>query len=62
MAIPDKDVVLNLAAGRVEMHVHDLAITDYFTLPNAAADGGPPGPNLGEVDATVSFDVSWNSW
>src|SRR5262245_5065470 len=32
---------------------------DYFNFPNAAADGGPPGPGLGEVDASVSFDVVW---
>jgi hypothetical protein len=41
------------------MHVQNLELEDYFNLPNAAADGDPPGPALGEVDATVSFDVVW---
>jgi len=35
------------------MHVQDLAVEDYFKLPNALADGP-------EVDATVSFDVVWS--
>jgi hypothetical protein len=56
-AIPDGDVqVNNLGAGRAEMHVHDLAVTDYFNKANAFADGGL----LGEADATVSFDVVWS--
>jgi hypothetical protein len=59
-AIPDRDVKVNFAAGKAEMHVRDLLLEDYFNLPNAAADGGPPGPGLGEVDATVSFDVVWD--
>jgi hypothetical protein len=41
------------------MHVHNLVLEDYFNLLNAAAEGGPPGPGLGEADATVSFDVVW---
>ncbi len=43
------------------MHVRDLEMEDYFNFPNAAADGQPgfPGGGLGELDATVSFDVVW---
>jgi hypothetical protein len=46
-------VQVNFAAGKAEMHVHDLPMDDYFKLPNALADGP-------EVDATVSFDVVWS--
>jgi len=60
VAVPDSAVKVNFAAGRAEMHVHNLEMEDYFNLPNAAADGDPPGPALGEVDATVSIDVVWN--
>jgi hypothetical protein len=35
------------------MHVRDLAMDDYFKLPNALADGP-------EVDAIASFDVVWS--
>jgi hypothetical protein len=35
------------------MHVSNLAMDDYFKLPNALADGP-------EVDATASFDVVWS--
>jgi hypothetical protein len=35
------------------MHVQNLAVEDYFKLPNALANGP-------EVDATVSFDVVWS--
>jgi hypothetical protein len=35
------------------MHVSNLAMEDYFKLPNALADGP-------EVDATASFDVVWS--
>jgi hypothetical protein len=52
VAIPDQDVKVNFAAGRAEMHVHDLAVEDYFTFPNSSIPGN-------EVDATVSFDVVW---
>ena len=53
-AIPDSDVqVSNLLAGRAEMHVHNLAVEDYFDIANASAVGP-------EVDALVSFDVVWD--
>jgi hypothetical protein len=45
-------VKVNFAAGKAEMHLHDLPMDDYFNLPNALADGP-------EVDVTVSFDVAW---
>src|SRR5262245_24347316 len=50
--LPDQDVKVNFGAGRAEMHVHDLAVEDYFTFPNASIPGD-------EVDAAVSFDVVW---
>jgi hypothetical protein len=53
VAIPDSDVQVHLGAARAEMHVRNLAVEDYFNLPNALADGP-------EVDATVSFDVIWS--
>src|SRR5262249_59316317 len=53
-AIANEDVrVSNLLAGRAEMHVHDLAVQDYFDIPNALAVG--PSTN-----ALVSFDVVWD--
>jgi hypothetical protein len=45
--------VTNLAAGKAEMHVHNLAIEDYFDTLNSLAQGP-------EADATVSFDVVWD--
>jgi hypothetical protein len=53
LAIPDADVQVQFGAGRAEMHVNNLAMDDYFNLPNALAEGP-------EVDATVSFDVVWS--
>jgi hypothetical protein len=55
-AIPDDDVEVHLGAGRAEMRVHGLAVTDYFNKRNSFDDGGL----LGEADATVSFDVVWS--
>jgi hypothetical protein len=51
--IPNSAVRIDFGAGRAEMHVHDLAIEDYFNFPNASIPGD-------EVDATVSFDVVWD--
>jgi membrane-associated phospholipid phosphatase len=44
--------VSNLGAGAAAMHVRNLALSDYFDIPNGLADGPA-------VDATVSFDVVW---
>jgi hypothetical protein len=54
VALPDKDVqVTNLLDGKAEMHVQDLAISDYFEIPNSFANGPAAG-------ALVSFDMVWN--
>src|SRR5262249_24351701 len=45
---------VNLDEGKAEMHVRNLLTEDYFTFPNASADGP-------EADATVSFDVVWRN-
>jgi hypothetical protein len=53
-AIPDSDVqVTDLLAGKAEMHVANLAVKDYFDLPNAFAVGPA-------VDGLASFDVVWD--
>ncbi len=54
VALPDSAVKVNLDEGTAEMHVRNLLTEDYFTFPNASADGP-------EVDATVSFDVQWRN-
>jgi hypothetical protein len=56
MAIPDKDVTVNLGAGNAEMKVDNLALGDYFNK------GLAFGVNwqTADVDATVSFDVVWS--
>ena len=55
-AIPEDDVEVNFAAGKAEMHGHDLALRDSASIPVAL------GPNFQTafVPATVSFDVAWN--
>jgi hypothetical protein len=53
-AIPDSDVqVTDLLAGKAEMHVDNLAVKDYFDIPNALAVGPA-------ADALGSFDVVWD--
>lgn len=37
------------------MVVHDLALVDAFTIPNALFGGGPP-----PVPAVASYDVTWS--
>jgi hypothetical protein len=53
VALPNDAVRINPLAGTAEMHVQNLHLFDYFSIPN----GVQQGPHdLG----TVSFDVSWN--
>jgi hypothetical protein len=56
VAIPEDDVEVNLAAGKAEMRVHNLALRDYGIIPVAL------GPNFQTafIPATVSFDVVWD--
>src|SRR5262245_53389391 len=54
VALPDSAVKVDLGKGTAEMHVNNLETEDYFTFPNASADGP-------EVDATISFDVKWTN-
>src|SRR5262249_19645800 len=46
-------VQVNPGAGMAELHVRDLALRDYFNIPNALAQGA-------FVPATVSVDVVWS--
>jgi len=46
-------VQVNFAAGKAQLHVQNLPVEEYFTLPNALADGP-------EIDATISFDAVWS--
>jgi hypothetical protein len=60
--IPDSDLQSNLGAGTAQLHVRNLADVDYFS-PSGFAGNISLGPNWQTVggDATVSFDVVWNS-
>jgi hypothetical protein len=59
LAIPDGDVTAQIAAGKAEMRVDNLAIEDYHTLGNAI---GPNFDNEALNDpAVVSFDVVWSN-
>ena len=52
MALPNDAVRFNPEAGTAEIHVNDLHLSDFFSIPN--------GINKGAHDAaTVSFDASW---
>jgi hypothetical protein len=52
VAIPNDAVRVNPEAGTAEVHVRNLHIDDYHTLPNGLIDG-PNDP------ATVSIDGKW---
>ena len=60
--IPDSDVQVNPAAGTAQLHVRNLAEVNYFS-PSGFAGNISLGPNwqTAGVDATVSFDVVWDS-
>ena len=47
---------VNLGLGTARMHVENLALQDFFSIPNALFRlVGPPA----SVDATASFDIRW---
>jgi hypothetical protein len=52
VALPNDAVRVNPEAGTAELHVRNLHIDDYHTLPNGLADGPDDA-------ATVSVDVKW---
>jgi hypothetical protein len=49
-------VTVNLGAGKANMVATDLALEDYFTIPNALFRFEDPV----SIPATCSFDISWN--
>jgi hypothetical protein len=56
VALPEDDVEVNLGAGEAELHVHDLALRDYGSIPVALG----PGFQTAFIPATMSFDVVWS--
>ena len=60
--IPDSDLDFNLGAGTAQLHVRNLVDVDYFS-PSGFAGNISLGPNWQTAggDATVSFDVVWDS-
>jgi hypothetical protein len=52
VVLPADSVQINPGAGTAELHVRDLALRDYFNIPNALSQGA-------FVPVTVSFDVVW---
>jgi hypothetical protein len=55
-AIPDSDISVQFGAGKAEMNVQNLALRDYFNVPNAL---GPIATTAFDP-ARVSFDVVWS--
>jgi len=47
-------VTVNFGAGKAGMTAADLAVLDYFSIPNALFHFATP------VAATCSFDISWS--
>ena len=54
--IPKEAVDVNLGAGRASMHVTDLEVFDWGSIPNSIKGG----TLFGKVDAKVSFDIQWS--
>jgi hypothetical protein len=50
-------VTVNFGAGRAHMTATDLALQDYFTIPNALLRFLDPVSE----PATCSFDISWSA-
>jgi hypothetical protein len=48
-------VTVNFAAGKAQMTVTDLALVDFFDIPNALFQFEDPV----SVPATCSFDIDW---
>jgi len=58
MAIPRDSVEVHLGSGVATMQVSNLAVPDYFNIPNAFGLLDPP---IAPVPATVSFDIRWSN-
>jgi len=56
VAIPQNDITVQLGAGKAEMKVDNLALGDYFNLPNALG----PTWQTSFAPAVVSFDAVWS--
>jgi hypothetical protein len=54
--IPKNSVEVHLGAGTASLRVDDLALTDFFDIPNALSNGALKGSS----PATVSFDIHWS--
>jgi hypothetical protein len=52
--LPGDNVEVQMGAGKASMKATDLAVLDYFTIPNALFRFQPPIP------ATCSFDIDWS--
>jgi hypothetical protein len=57
VALPDPDALdVQFGAGRARMTATDLAVQDFFNIPNALFRfQSPPS-----VEATCSFDIHWS--
>jgi hypothetical protein len=51
-----KSVDINMGAGRARMSASNVAVKDYFDIPNALFRFESPV----SVDATCSFDIRWS--
>jgi hypothetical protein len=54
--MPKDSVDVQFGAGTARMSMTDLALQDYFTIPNALFRFMNPA----SVDATCSFDIHWS--
>ena len=53
---PPDGISIEFGAGKANMIAGDLAMEDYFTIPNALFRFLDPA----EVDASVSLDITWS--
>jgi hypothetical protein len=51
--VPAGSVQVSPGRGAASMEINNLALNDYFTIPNALLGISPPNP------ATVSFHIDW---
>ena len=54
--LSDDSVAVDFGAGKATMRVSNLALPDYFTIPNALFRFQDPA----STSATVSFDITWS--
>ena len=54
--LPASDVEIQMGAGRASMTASNLAIRDFFNIPNALFHLQTPA----SVPATVTFDITWH--